>query len=130
MNFEAVFKDKFTVEMNISGHKVCTDLPESMGGKAAAPTPLELMLSALLSCSASSVYFYLVKHELPSEGIKIFLNPSFEKDMVTKAEITINLPPSFPEDKKAPLLAFARHCKVGGHLKFQYDVKLETSAIK
>jgi len=122
--FEAFFKEPFKVEMNISGHAVCTDLPEKMGGKASAPTPVELMLSALLSCSASSVFFYLAKHQLPYDGIKISLVPVFENEMVSKAEITINLPASFPEDKKAGLLAFAKHCKVGGHLKFPYEVKI------
>ena len=122
--FEAVFKEPFKTEMTIGGHKICTDLPENMGGKASGPTPVELMLSALLSCSATSVFFYLAKHKLSAEGIKVSLVPSFENEMVSKAEITISLPQSFPEDKKAGLLAFAKHCKVGGHLKFPYEVKI------
>lgn len=122
--FEAKFKEPFKVEMNVGGHSVCTDLPAAMGGKASAPTPVELMLSALLSCSASSAFFYLAKHQLPTEGIKVSLAPVFENDMVARAEIAISLPASFPEDKKAGLLAFAKHCKVGGHLKFPYEVKI------
>lgn len=122
--FEAVFKEHFKTEMTIGSHKLCTDLPEEMGGKASAPTPVELMLSALLSCSSTSVFFYLAKHQIPTEGIKVSLAPSFENEMVSKAEITISLPQSFPEDKKAGLLAFAKHCKVGGHLKFPYEVRI------
>lgn len=122
--FEARFKEPFITEITVGNHKIITDLPEGMGGRNTGPTPVELMLSALLSCTATSAFFFLAKHNIPAEGIRVSLAPVFENDMVSRADIIITLPASFPEDKKAGLLAFARHCKVGAHLKFPHEVKI------
>lgn len=121
----AVCNKPLGTEVSINGYTVHTDMPQNLGGNGKYPNPFETFLASFLACTATSVFFYLKKHNINSDGIKLSLEPNIEGDKIQSAVITINLSSSFPADKEAPLLAFAKHCKVGSHLNFQYEVKLQ-----
>lgn len=120
----AVNRNKLGTEISVNGYTLNTDVPAQMGGDGKFPNPFEMFLSSFLACTATSVFFYLRKHGISPEGIKLNLDPDMEGDHIKSAVITVLLPASFPAESEAPLLAFAKHCKVGSHLNFPYEVKL------
>ena len=121
----ATCKNTLGTEISINGYTLRTDVPKQMGGNGEFPNPFEMFLSSFLACTATSVFFYLKKHSISPEGIKLNLEPAMEGDRIKSAVITILLPSSFPSKSEEPLLAFAKHCKVGSHLNFPYEVKLQ-----
>ena len=57
-----------------SKHWTVMDWPEATGGAAGAPTPMEMVLMALGSCSAVDVVQILAKQRTPVESLRVELS--------------------------------------------------------
>ena len=54
-----------------SGHAIAADAPVDVGGGDSAPTPMELVLLGLLSCTGLDVASILQKMHQPLEGLEM-----------------------------------------------------------
>lgn len=117
--------DKF--EIAVRGHRFTVDQPEAMGGEDTAPTPTELFVASLASCSAFYARRYLSRHDLPIEGLRV--ETSYEMgtrpSRVTSFDVKVHLPAGVPEDRHKALLAMIDHCTVHSTLTHEPEVTIE-----
>ena len=117
--------DRFEIE--IRGHRVVVDQPESIGGEDVGPTPTELFVASLGSCVGFYARRYLARHRLDSTGLTV----EVAYDMATKpsrvGEVTLRVvvPAGVPEERRAGLLAAAGHCTVHNTLTTPPEVRVD-----
>lgn len=56
-------------DVNERGHFVPVDQPIRCGGEDTGPTPTALLIASLASCVAFYAHRYLVRHNLPTDGL-------------------------------------------------------------
>lgn len=109
--------DRFAID--VRGHRLYVDQPRADGGADTAPTPTELLVASLASCVGFYARRYLVRHDLPFEGLSV----SATYDMADKpprvgcVDVRIDLPDGVPAQRLPALLAVASHCTVHNTLQ-------------
>lgn len=113
------------VNVNVKGFDILTDQSKENGGDGSAPTPIDLFLASLGSCSGVFVLNYLQQHGLP-EDVYLTLNPvwNISDYVIDKIELTINVPPQFPEKYENALVEVAKRCLVARHVNIAHDIKV------
>lgn len=116
---EIVFPGGKRVDAKYKGFTIKTDQPVSLGGEGTAPTPFELFLASIGTCTAVYVLSFCQKRGIPTENIKLILKKEVneETDTVTKISIEIQVPKDFPENYKGALIKVAEKCKVKKHIE-------------
>jgi putative redox protein len=81
---------RYAVEVDARNHELISDEPSTNGGDDLGPTPQEMLLTALGSCTVITLRMYAERKEWPLEGVLIEL--SHEKvapteDLFTPEEI-------------------------------------------
>src|SRR5258708_12311463 len=66
----------FAQEIEIGSHELYADEPVSFGGTESGPSPYDLLLAALGSCTSMTIGFYARKRSWPLEKIIVSLHPS------------------------------------------------------
>jgi ribosomal protein S12 methylthiotransferase accessory factor len=102
------------VDARIGEHVVHTDQPRDMGGEDGAPTPFQLFLASLATCAGIFVQGFCAKREIPTEGVGLTLratsNP--ETGVLSRVEIEVALPASFPDRYRDAVLRVVDQCSV------------------
>jgi len=106
------------VDAHFPGFTVKTDQP-SKNNPGSAPTPFSLFLSSLVTCAGIYVLGFCQQRGLPTDRIKI--TQRIERDpsirMISKIELEIQVPPSFPEKYRSSLIRSAELCAVKKHME-------------
>lgn len=106
------------VEASYKGYVIKTDQPAHAGGTASAPSPFDLFLASLATCSGYYVLAFCRERQIPTEklslSMKIEKNP--ETRMIEKISMEIALPPGFPEKYKNAVIKAADQCSVKAHI--------------
>jgi ribosomal protein S12 methylthiotransferase accessory factor len=106
------------VMAEVNGKTIITDQSIASGGENSAPTPFDLFLASIGTCTGIYVKSFCIQREISTEGIS--LKQIMKYDQTTKliSEITveINLPANFPEKYKESLINAANLCTVKKHL--------------
>jgi uncharacterized OsmC-like protein len=113
-------------EIAVRGHRIRVDQPETMGGEDSGPTPTELFVASLASCSAFYARRYLARHELPVEGLRVETSyvMGSSPSRVTSFDVRVHLPAGVPESRHPALLAMINHCTVHSTLTHEPDVTI------
>ena len=64
---------KFGTEVHTATHRFVADEPRSIGGDDSGPTPYDLLLGALGTCTAMTMTMYADRKKWPLEGVSIHL---------------------------------------------------------
>ncbi|MFT5367771.1 MAG: putative OsmC-like protein/alpha/beta superfamily hydrolase [Candidatus Latescibacterota bacterium] len=129
-------KSRYRTEITINGHKIIADEPQEMGGTDQGPTPYDLLLASLGSCTAITLRMYADRKNWPLENIDISLTHTKQhaqdcEECETKTgqidHITreINLTGSLDEEQRARLLEIADRCPVHRSLHNEVVVKTD-----
>lgn len=107
------------VDAHFGNFTIKTDQPASGGGESSAPTPFALFLSSLGTCAGIYVLGFCRQRNLPSEGIRIIqrMESNPMTGMISKVELEIQVPPTFPEKYRPALINSAELCAVKKHLE-------------
>ena len=72
----------FATELDMGGYALVADEPVSDGGSGAGPTPYELLLGAVASCTAMTVRMYASRKQWPLESVTVRMRdtPAHIKD--------------------------------------------------
>lgn len=109
--------DRFAID--VRDHVVLVDQLVADGGEDTAPTPTELFIAGIASCIAFYAMRYLVRHNLPTDGLDVTATYTLAKHPARVADIGIEItvPDGIPDENREPLLAMASHCTLHNTLK-------------
>jgi len=123
----------FAQEITAGSHHLRADEPLSSGGTETGPTPYDLLLAALGSCTSMTIALYARRKQWPLNSVTIRLRHSrvHAEDCATcethDAKLTvidreIELDGPLDESQRARLLAIANRCPVHLTLGSRIDV--------
>ncbi len=122
---ETKYVGNMKVDVKIGGFTVHTDLPPEYKGDNTAPDPFTLFLASFAACSSVFALFYLDKHGLSRQGVRVAVEPQLTKQgMAESAKVFVTIPQDFPQEHENGLKAMVEGCKVGKHLKIPHEVVL------
>jgi len=127
--------DGFVQDVTAGAHQLRCDEPTSAGGTDTGPTPYDLLLAALGSCTSMTLAMYARRKEWPLEHVTVCLRHSHEyardaaKSEAKGATLTvidreIALDGALNDDQRARLLAIANRCPV--HLTLSSKIEIRT----
>lgn len=108
------------VDAHFGGYTVSTDQPPQGGGEGSAPTPFAVFLASIGTCAGIYVLGFCKQRGLPVEGIRIVQrmhsNP-MKMGLLDTVELSIQVPPTFPEKYHEALVRSAEQCLVKRHFE-------------
>ena len=99
-------------------HTITVDQPAADDGEDTAPTPTELLVASLASCTADQARRYLSRHQLPTTGLTVTAEYTLgsRPARVTAIHIDVQLRDGVSLESLDALLAVTRHCTVNNTL--------------
>lgn len=100
----------YQTAMTVRGHAFAADEPTDLGGSDTAPTPVELLMGSLASCTAITLRMYARRKGWTLEGLEVQVaytstpTPTFIKQIAVRGELD--------DVQKARLLEIAERCPV------------------
>lgn len=103
------------VDAHFGPYTVATDQPPS----TAAPTPFMVFLASIGTCAGIYVLGFCKQRGLPTDGVRIVQRVHMNQfsGMVSKIDLEIQVPPTFPEKYRPSLIKSAELCAVKKHLE-------------
>lgn len=114
--------DRFRVA--VRGHMLVVDQPGPRG-QDLGPTPTELFVASLASCVGFYAERYLVRHELPLDGLEIRCRYEMSEQRparVASIEIDVVLPSELSPARRDALQRVVEHCTVHNSLRVPPEV--------
>jgi putative redox protein len=130
MNMEITFPGEKKVDARYDGFTVKTDQSIADGGSGAAPSPFDLFLASIGTCTGYYVLSFCQKKNIPTQNIT--LHASMQRNqkthLVEHCDITINVPNDFPKKYENAVIKAAEVCTVKRHLQNppKIDIKVAT----
>jgi len=107
------------VEAKYGGFTIKTDQPVADGGTGSAPSPFDLFLASIGTCTGFYVLSFCLRNNISAE--KIQLTAHFQRNpethLVENVHIDIHIPKDFPEKYKNAVVKTADVCSVKRHLQ-------------
>src|SRR5512136_421441 len=128
MEMEIRFPGGKKVEAFFDDYTVITDQPVDDGGSGSAPSPFDLFLASIGTCTGFYVLSFCQKNNIPTDKMK--LTARFLRNPVThlveNIHIGIHVPKEFPEKYKNAVVKAADVCTVKRHLEHppQIDISI------
>jgi len=125
----------FAQEIIAGPHQFVADEPTSVGGTDTGPTPYDLLLAALGSCTSMTIAMYARRKQWALERVTVRLHHSrihaddcaacdTRQAALTLIERDIELEGVLDEEQRARLLAIANRCPV--HLTLSTQMHIAT----
>lgn len=107
------------VDAHFGDFTVPTDQSPSGGGTGSAPTPFATFLSTIGTCAGIYVLGFCRQRGIDTQGIRLVQRMQVDPTtrMVRDVEVTIELPPGFPEKYAAAVVRAAEQCAVKKHFE-------------
>jgi putative redox protein len=124
----------FTQEIAVGQHRLTADEPIGFGGKDTGPSPYDLLLAALGSCTSMTVAWYARTKKWPLERVTVNLRHSkihaadcrdceTKQGKIDRIEREIHLTGNLDEEQQKKLLEIADKCPVHRTLKSEIDIQ-------
>jgi len=128
----------FAQEVKVGSHELFADEPVSYGGTDTGPTPYDLLLAALGTCTSMTIGLYARKRQWPLENITVSLrhskihaadcdNCETKEGKVDRIERDIHLTGSLTDEQRVKLIEIADKCPV--HQTLTSEINIKTRAV-
>ena len=107
--------EHFVSKLSMRGHLLVADEPGDNGGSDAGPTPTELLLSSLASCTTSTLRMYADRKGWEVDRIDLEMGIRIEKTdtgQISYLESIIEITGNISGEQKERLLEIARKCPI------------------
>jgi len=119
MDITVSFEGKKKVNAQVGKHIVRTDQPLNNGGEDTYPSPYELFLASMATCTGIYVKGYCDNRGISTEGITLTQTQEYDENgLASRIDTIINLPKDFPEKNIESVIHVAGLCKVKKQLSF------------
>lgn len=108
-------RETYRSRLTMRGHTLHGDEPVENGGKDTGPTPTELVLSGLASCTVSTLRMYADKKGWDVDKIEVELDiqtTKTETGQSAEIESAITITGDITDEQKQRMLDIARKCPV------------------
>jgi putative redox protein len=133
--------DGFVQEIVAGRHQLRSDEPISAGGTDTGPTPYDLLLAALGSCTSMTVGMYARRKQWPLMQVTVRLSHSrvhatdcavcdTENAMLTVIDREVEFDGPLSDEQRERLLAIANRCPVHLTLTSRIDIRTTLRASK
>lgn len=102
----------YTQDIHVRGHHVFADEPESFGSADIGPTPVELVLAGLGSCTSITLRMYAGRKKWPVTHISVSVDHTRTNDGADKFVRQISILGDLDADQRARMLQIANKCPV------------------
>ncbi len=124
----------FAQEVIAGSHRIASDEPLAAGGTDTGPSPYDLLLAALGSCTSMTVAMYARRKAWPLREVTVRLRHSriyaddcadceTKEGMLDRIERDIELTGTLTEDQRGKLLEISNRCPVHRTLTSEIDIK-------
>jgi len=128
----------FAQEIVVGPHRLTADEPIEVGGKETGPSPYDLLLAALGSCTSMTVALYARTKKWPLESVTVSLRHSkihaadcrdceTKEGKIDRIERDIHLAGTIYPEQRKKLLEIADKCPV--HRTLRSEIDIQTRAI-
>jgi putative redox protein len=128
----------FAQEINVGSHRLSADEPIELGGKETGPSPYDLLLAALGSCTSMTISLYARTKKWPLESVKVNLRHSkihavdcrdceTKEGRIDRIEREIHLVGKLDAEQQKRLIEIADKCPV--HRTLKSEINIQTKAI-
>jgi uncharacterized OsmC-like protein len=128
----------FAQEIEIGSHRLKADEPVDFGGTDTGPSPYDLLLAALGSCTSMTISFYARRLKWPLESVTISLQHSkihatdceeceTKIGKIDRIEREIQLTGALTAEQRAKLMEIADRCPV--HQTLTSEINIKTRAV-
>ncbi|SOE01599.1 alpha/beta fold hydrolase [Caenispirillum bisanense] len=135
---EETGQGRFQQRVTVGGHEFLSDEPVTVGGMDSGPSPYDLLLASLGTCTAMTIRLYAARKQIPLTGVAVRLH--HEKRHVTDCEHCdeagakidhidrrITLSGDLDDATRAKLLEIADKCPV--HRTLHSEVRIATELV-
>ena len=124
----------FAQEIVAGSHRLTADEPISVGGKDTGPSPYDLLLAALGSCTSMTISLYARGKKWPLQSVTVALSHSkihaadcqeceTKVGKIDRIEREIHFVGSLDEQQRKKLLEIADKCPVHRTLDSEIDIR-------
>ena len=124
----------FTQEVSVGPHRLVVDEPEDVGGDDEGPTPYDLVLAALGSCTSLTVTMYARRKRWPLQGVTVRLRHSrihatdcaeceTKEGRIDRIELDIEFAGPLSDEQRSKLLEIAKKCPVHRTLTSETNIR-------
>ncbi|SFJ68754.1 OsmC family protein [Myroides guanonis] len=112
----------FKTEINTEDHVIYADEPVELGGENTAPSPFELLVASLASCTLITLKMYANRKEWEIKEIKLKIEYDEESKKIQRV---IELIGANSEVNKERMLLIANKCPIHKLLESVLNIKTE-----
>ncbi|HEY2748494.1 MAG TPA: OsmC family protein [Polyangia bacterium] len=125
----------FAQIVEVEGLHLVADEPAEFGGSGTGPTPYDLLLAALGTCTSMTVGLYARKHEIPLDGVTVRLSHArvHETDCeecpdhtrrLDRISLTLELAGTLNDEQRQRLRQIAARCPVHKTLTSNIEIEI------
>jgi putative redox protein len=106
-------REGYTHDVEVDGHELVVDEPESAGGAGLGPSPTRLLGASLASCTAITIEMYADRKGWDVGKLEVCVDWEYAKaSLPASYEVTLKLPGDLTDEQRERLVVIAGKCPV------------------
>jgi putative redox protein len=116
----------YTHDVELNGHSMVFDEPESAGGTDQGPSPTRTLAAALAACTAITLEMYADRKGWDLGDLEVEAEMEFGRSSAPESfVVTLRLPEELSEEQRGRLRVIAGKCPVHRALSSEIEISIE-----